>query len=174
VQLTVTGRHVEVTEALRRYIDNRVRRLERYGLKLDEAQVVLGVEKYRHTAEIILTLNGAVIQGKESTTEMYASIDRVFDQMRRRVRKRKEILSDHKPRSFSRKAPQAGPGPAMPRSPIRTVRMPLPTLTVEDAVGRVPLPPSSILVFLNPSTERVQVLRRLADGDIELVDPEPA
>jgi putative sigma-54 modulation protein len=162
-----------VTEALRRYIDARMQRLQRYGLKLDEAQVVLGVEKYRHTAEVILSLNGTVIQGKESTNAMYASLDRVFDQMRRRIRKRKEILSDHKPRAAVRKTRGVAAGAVPLESVIRSVRIPVPRLTVPEAAERLPSSPSSIVMFLNRSTERVQILRRLDSGEIELLDPQP-
>lgn len=173
MRLTITGRHIEVTEALRQHIDSRMQRLERYGMRLDEAQVILEVEKYRHTAEVILALNGAVIQGKESTNEMYASIDRVFDQMRRRIQKRKEILSDRKSRASARRPRPEQRRPSAPLPAVQTVRTPLPTLTVEQAVQRLALPLSSVMVFLDPATERVQVLRRLENGEIELIDPRP-
>lgn len=172
MRLTITGRHVDVTEALRRHIAVRMERVERYGMKLDDAQVILAVEKYRHTAEVILTLNGAVIQGKESTNEMYASIDRVFDQMRRRVRKRKEILADHKPRTPTRRV-RSPKKPVAPAPAIRKIRVPLATLTLEQAVDRLGPQPSSVMVFLHATAGRVQVLRRLYNGEIELVDPQP-
>lgn len=173
MRLTITGRHVDVTEALRRYIGTRMQRLDRYRLKLDEAQVVLGVEKYRHTAEVILTVNGRVIQGKESTTEMYASLDRVFDQMGRRIRKRKEILSNHKPQGSVRSRPAAARArEAGPR--IKSLRVPAPRLTVREAAETLPVAPSALVMFVDASTDRVQVLRRLENGGIELLDPQPS
>ncbi|MDE3117900.1 MAG: ribosome-associated translation inhibitor RaiA, partial [Nitrospirota bacterium] len=78
MQILITGRHVEVTPALRRYIEVRMKRVERFEAKLGDVQVILGVEKYRHTAEVILTLNGVAVQAKASTKEMYASIDEVL------------------------------------------------------------------------------------------------
>jgi len=90
MRVFITGRHVKVTGALRRYIETRVRRLDRYGLTLRDVQVVVGVEKYRHIAEVILTLNGVVIQGKASTNEMYSSVDLVLEKISAQVRKRKE------------------------------------------------------------------------------------
>ncbi len=174
MRLTITGRHVDVTEALRRYIDTRMQRLDRYGLKLDEAQVILGVEKYRHTAEVILTVNGRVIQGKESTDEMYASLDRVFDQMGRRIRKRKEILSNHKPRGSVRTRPAPGARAREAAPSIRSLRVPAPRLTVREAAETLPAAPSALVMFVDASTERVQVLRRLDNGGIELLDPQPS
>ncbi len=85
MRVLITGRHMEMSAALRRYIETRMKRLERYGVKLEGAQVVLDVEKYRHTAELTLSLNGATIQGRASTNEMYASIDQLFDKISRQV-----------------------------------------------------------------------------------------
>ena len=50
---------------------------------------MVGVEKYRHAAEMVFRLNGHVIQGKSSTTEMYGSVDQLVDKILRQVRKRK-------------------------------------------------------------------------------------
>lgn len=99
MRIMITGRHIEVTAALRRYIEARIKRLARYGMKLGGVQIVLSVEKYRHTAEIVLALDGAVIQGKTATTEMYASIDQLMDKISRQLVKRKEKLVDHKIRT---------------------------------------------------------------------------
>ncbi len=173
MRLAITGRHVEITPALRRHIEARVKRLERYGVKLGRAEVVLGVEKYRHTAELIVTLNGAVLQSKASTTEMYASVDRLLDKVARQIRKRKEKLINRKARSATARIP--GPGgasvPVLP--PVRTVRPPLPMLTLTEALGRLG-PDAGLLVFKDALSARVQVLRRLDSGAVELIDPQPA
>jgi putative sigma-54 modulation protein len=95
MRVRITGRHVQITPALKRYIETRMRRLERYDSKLGDVAVVLGVEKYRHTAEVILTLNRTMIQAKASTKEMYASIDQLFDKISRQVRKHKKKLIRH-------------------------------------------------------------------------------
>ena len=79
MRVTITGRHMTVTPALRQYLDERLQKLERYRVKPARGQFVLAVEKYRHTAEGVVTVNGQTIQGKVSTREMYASIDRLLD-----------------------------------------------------------------------------------------------
>ena len=174
MRVMITGRHVEITPALRRHIETRMKRLERYGVTLGGVQVVVGVEKYRHTAEVILRLNGATIQGRASTNEMYASIDRLLGKIGRQVRKRKEKLVNHKPRAGSLR-------PARPRTEaehkstgIQTVRVSLPTLTVAGALGRLGKAPSSLLVFVNAALDRLQVMQRLDHGGVELIDPQPA
>jgi len=174
MQIMITGRHVEITSALRRYVESRARRLGRYGLKLGDIQVILSVEKYRHTAEVVLPLDGAVIQGKTSTTEMYASIDQLFDKVCRQVVKRKEKLADHKPRSLptpSRAVPRRPPAEPMD---IETVRVPLHHLTVMEAKRRLERDPQGLVIFRDTSTDRVHVMRRLENGSVQLFDPQPS
>ncbi len=90
-----------VTPALRRYLDERLQKLERYGVRPASGQFVLAVEKYRHTAEGVVTVNGRTIQGKVSTREMYASIDRLLDKIGRQLVKKKEKLVERKLRGRS-------------------------------------------------------------------------
>ena len=173
-RVIITGRHVEITDALRRYIETRMKRLERYGVTLGDVQVVVGVEKYRHTAEVILTLNGVAIQGRASTNEMYASIDRLLDKISCQVRKRKEKLVNHKPRAASLRSAQARTEGEHKSTGIHTVRVSPPTLTVAEALGRLGKDPSSLLIFVNGALGRLQVMQRLDHGGVELIDPQPA
>lgn len=170
MRVFITGRHVKVTGALRRYIETRVRRLDRYGLTLRDVQVVVGVEKYRHIAEVILTLNGVVIQGKASTNEMYSSIDQVLEKISAQVRKRKERRIRHKPTlRQARRREETGPEPVG----FTIVRVPLRALTVEEAIGYLSEQPSAVFLFMDPISNQVQVMRRLDNGGIELIDPQP-
>ncbi|HZS12040.1 MAG TPA: ribosome-associated translation inhibitor RaiA [Nitrospirales bacterium] len=104
MRVTIVGRHIAVTPALRRYVASRLKVLERFGAERATAHVILSVEKFRHTAEIVLTHRGNVIQGKVASTEMYGSLDRVADRIRRQLLKRKERLVNHKPRAARRSA----------------------------------------------------------------------
>ncbi len=173
MRVIITGRHVKVTGALRRYIETRMKRLDRYGVALRDVQVVVGVEKYRHIAEVILTLNGVVIQGKASTNEMYSSIDQVLEKISAQVRKRKERRIRHKLESHSlRLARRREETEARPMG-LTTVRVPLRALTVEEAVGHLSEQPSAVFLYVDPVSNRIQVMRRLDNGQIELIDPQP-
>jgi putative sigma-54 modulation protein len=175
MRVMITGRHVEVTAALRRYIETRMKRLERYGAKLGTVQVVLGVEKYRHTSEVILNLNGAVIQAKTSTKDLYASIDQLLDKISSRVRKHKEKLVNHKPvRSTALPLPAREREAGVKAAGIKTVRLPLQRLTLAEAVEHLDEQTSAMVVFVNSVSNRMQVLRRTETGALELIDPQPA
>ncbi len=171
MRVLITGRHMEVSGALRRHIEDRMKRLERYGGKLGDVQVVLDVEKYRHSAELTLDLNGATIQGRASTNEMYASIDQLFDKVSRQVRKRKERLVNHKPRTAPARAKRlAGESREKPVR-INTVRIPLLTLTPAEAIDRLGDASAALCVFQDAASRRVQIARRLDNGRVEVIDP---
>ena len=72
MRLMITGRHVAVTPALRDYIETRMERLDRYGLKLGTLQILLSLEKFHHVAEVVGVVQGRRLQAKTSTEEMYA------------------------------------------------------------------------------------------------------
>lgn len=172
MQVRITGRHVDITAALRRYIESRMKRLERYEPKLGDVQVILGVEKYRHTAEANLTVNGVSVQAKASTREMYASIDELLDKVTRQVSKRKEKLSRRKTARANRFPLLVSPDQSPAYVPdIRTVRVSLVRMAVAEAAERLGEQPGSILVFHNDASDRVQVMRRLETGAVELIDP---
>ena len=171
--LMITGRHVEVTPALRRYVESRFKRLEKYGTRFGDVQVVLSVEKYRHVAEVVLPVNGAVVQGKTSTTEMYASIDQLFDKVSRQILKRKEKLTNHKvkPTTVTRARTRKASPPAVE---VETVRVMLHELSMAQAASRLGHEPHAFVVFKDPVMNRVQVLRRLESGVVQLIDPRPS
>lgn len=88
---------MDLTPALRNYVETRFGRLDRYGLKVGSLQVVLAVEKLQHKAEVTGAVSGKRIQAKTSTPEMYATIDALVDRVDAQLRKWKERLVDHKP-----------------------------------------------------------------------------
>jgi len=97
MRLKITGRHMDITPALKDYVETRFGRLDRYGLKVESLEVVLGVEKLQHKAEAIGTVNGKSVQAKTSTPEMYATIDALVNRVDTQLRKWKERLASHKP-----------------------------------------------------------------------------
>ena len=76
MQVTVIGRHIEATEALKQYATEKLSRLEKYLPKTIQVVVTLSVvKKIHHIAEAVIKSNGLVIQASEETEEMYSAID---------------------------------------------------------------------------------------------------
>ncbi len=95
MNITVSGRHLEVTPALKQYVVDKTKRLDKYCPNIIDVSAILAVEKYRHIAEITVLVGGARINSKEATEDMYSSIDKVLEKIERQLRKHKEKISDH-------------------------------------------------------------------------------
>lgn len=95
MQSTITGRHLEVTPALRSYVESKLQRLERHHEPPTSAQVILAVEKVDQKAEAILHVSGETVYAEAVDEDMYAAIDALVDKLDRQLRRHKEKRSDH-------------------------------------------------------------------------------
>ena len=101
MQITTTFRHMESSEALKSYAEEKLGRVQKYIDEPIVAQVFLTVEKIRHIAEITINAKGITIKASEETNDMYAALDAVIDKIERQMRRYKERLKAHKPASES-------------------------------------------------------------------------
>ncbi len=95
MQLNLTGHHVEVTPALRGYVEKKLERIGRHFDQVIDVHCVLTVEKLRQKAEATLHASGCDIHAVATEPDMYAAIDVLSDKLDRCVRKHKEKLTDH-------------------------------------------------------------------------------
>src|SRR6201985_2431245 len=95
MQLNVTGHHIEVTAALRGYLEKKLERIARHFDQVIDVHCVLSVEKLRQKAEATLHVRGNAIHADAVGEDMYASIDLLMDKLDRCVKKHKEKLCDH-------------------------------------------------------------------------------
>ncbi len=95
MQLDLSGHHVEVTPALRGYVNKKFERISRHFEHLIDVHCVLTVEKLRHKAEATLMLRGTKIYADATDGDMYAAIDALTDKLDRCVKKHKEKANDH-------------------------------------------------------------------------------
>lgn len=95
MQINLTGHHVELTEALRNYVNDKFQRLERHFDNVIDVHVILSVEKLRQQAEASLNLSGNQIFADSVNEDMYAAIDALVDKLDRQVIKHKEKMKDH-------------------------------------------------------------------------------
>jgi putative sigma-54 modulation protein len=96
MQINLTGHHVDITEAMRNYVESRFERLERHFDDVLDAHVVLAVEKLRHSAEATIQVNGGNIHAEATEEDMYAAIDALSDKLDRQILKHKEKKSSHR------------------------------------------------------------------------------
>jgi putative sigma-54 modulation protein len=96
MEINVTGHHVDVTQALRDYVIDKMQRVSRHFDHVISANVVLTVERRNHEAEVTVHAPGRSLFANHAAEDMYAAIDGLVDKIDRRVRRYKEKLTDHK------------------------------------------------------------------------------
>ena len=97
MQLNITGRHIDVTDALRNYVTTKVARLERHYDHITNVQVVLAVDKAAQMAEAIVHAgHGHEIFADAEADNLYAAIDALSDKLDRQIVKHKEKLANHR------------------------------------------------------------------------------
>lgn len=95
MQITISGHHVEITEALRSYVTSKLERLERHFDQVSNIDVILSVEKLVQKAEATVPVNGQNLFANAEDQDMYAAIDALVDKLDRQIIKRKEKVTNH-------------------------------------------------------------------------------
>lgn len=176
MQITIIGRHLEATEALKQYASERFQKLERYLPRNSHATITLSVvKKVHHIADAMIKADGVLIQASEETAEMYSSIDLLYEKIDRRVRKYKEKLTDHKHQTGIAglaNAAAAAPHPEdlIPQI-IKTKRFDLKPMLPEEAVMQMELLDKPFFIFANAGNGHVSVIYRRKDGNVGLIEP---
>jgi putative sigma-54 modulation protein len=95
MELTVTGRQVEVTAPMREYVKSKFDRLARHFDQLLSVHVILGVEKLAQCAEATLNVSGKTLHAEAEGKDAYAAIDGLVDKLDGQIKRHKERLTDH-------------------------------------------------------------------------------
>ncbi len=95
MQINLTGHHLDLTDALRSYVNDKFVRLERHFDHINNVHVILEVDKVRQIAEAKLNVNGGEIFATSEDEVMYAAIDSLVDKLDRQVIKHKEKMIRH-------------------------------------------------------------------------------
>lgn len=103
MQLTITGHHIDLTDSMRTYVENKLAKIERHFDHMTDVHCVLTVEKLEHKAEATVHLAGGTIHADAVEPDMYAAIDGLVDKLSRQVTKHKEKLTDHHAREVAKR-----------------------------------------------------------------------
>jgi|SRR3990172_10341725 len=95
MQINLTGHHMDITPAIRSYVEGKFRRLERHFDHMTNVQVILSIEKERQKAEARIEVNRGTLFADSEHEDMYAAIDTLMDKLDRQIIKHKEKLKNH-------------------------------------------------------------------------------
>ena len=190
MKLVIQGKNIEITDAIRSYVDQKITKAVSHFKHLtNEVDVNLSVAKNaritpKQSAEVTLYINGAVVRAEESSENLYASIDLVADKITRQLRKYKEKrnhrhTSSVKPNDalVTSESPTANvsellnKSPELPDAVLRTKYFSMPPMTVQEALEQLELVDHDFYMFSNADTGEINVVYERNHGGYGLLQP---
>lgn len=181
MQVNITFRHLESTEALKSYAREKVEHVQKFIDRPSEAHVVLYVDNLEHHADINLKAGPFHLRGQARSEDMYASIDLATDKIQKQLKKHKDKLRNHK---FT--AQPEGWEPVavrhevfdLERHPsdrvVKSSSFQAKPMSLDEAVLQMDLLDSQFYVFQNAKDQAVNIVYRRDDGNLGLIEARTA
>lgn len=175
MKIIVSGKNLEVTEALKEKVIKKVGKLEKYFQPGTEAHVTMSVEKNRQIIEVTIPFKGIITRAEVSNEDMYASIDKAVDILERQIQKNKTRLQKHLHESAF-KGDNFDSNVNIPEEHefkiVRSKRFAIKPMAIEEAVLQMNLIGHEFFMFSNAESKEVNVVYRRKDGNYGLIEPE--
>ena len=180
MQLQVKGRNLEVSDAIRRYAEQKLAKLERQ-LKDPRVELELTVERNpshsaSQVAEATIWTRGPVLRAREASTDMHASIDQLVEKLERQVTRYRTRGRSRRRRAARANEPTPDTVPALQEEsePViaKTKNFAVTPLSPQDAVLQLELIGHDFFVFRNDESDEVNVVYRRRDGQYGLIEPQ--
>jgi putative sigma-54 modulation protein len=184
----IRGNHIEVTDALHRFVEKKLGRLEKYFdiTQTADAHVVLSVLRDKHKVEVTISFPSLLLRAEELSEDMYASVDLVVEKLERQIRKFKTKVN-RKPRygitprslftedsfTYVNLKPTGMDGEESSEfEVVRTKRFNFKPMGTEEAILQMNLLGHNFFVFSNAHTDQTNVVYKRKDGKYGLIEPE--
>ncbi len=179
----IRGENIEVTPAIREYVEKKIAKLERYFTETPAAQVNVNLKVYsdkKSKVEVTIPMTQLVLRAEETNADMYAAIDLIVDKLERQIRKHKTKIN----RKFREKgsittlftvSEEKGGAPAIEEDledleVVRTKRFDLKPMDSEEAILQMNLLGHNFYVFTNAETQNTNVVYKRKDGRYGLIE----
>lgn len=175
MNIKVTGKNIEITDAIREYVESKADRLEKFENANTELNVVCSIEREEQIVELQLSHNGDFVKIEERNNDLYASIDLALDRLERQMRKDKEKKADkNKEASLKDKflnmiSNVTGKDEG---EVTKTKCYEIKPLALEDAKLKLSSSDDMFLTFIDADSKEVHVLYKRGDSTFGLVIPE--
>lgn len=194
--ITIIGRHVQITDAMKAYALEKVSKIEKFNLRVVDVDVTMDIQKLDHIVAIILRVDHIVIKSQAVSPNMYASIDLATDKMQSQLRKYHSRIRDHqgkKPSDIEMNVNVLRPSEADVldmngdideenrrelldkyrfHDIVKHESMPLKLLTNDEAIMKMELSGDAFLIFRNEEDRKLKVIYRRNDGNFGVIEPE--
>lgn len=194
----VTGRGVQVTDAMKDYAIEKISKIERFSDRIVSVNIIMEIQKLSHRVEIILKVNNLKIVGTGESGDMYVSIDMAVNKLHSQLLKYKSRLQNHQARRVSAVDMNVNvielykgdddltevndeiddennnqlARSFSPHKIISRETKPLKMLTAAEAVMKIELSQDPFLVYRSEEDQKIKVIYRRKDGNLGVLEPE--
>ena len=174
MRINITGRNIDLTNALKNQVTKKLSKLEKYFAPDAEARVVLSRSKGKEKIEVTIPTKNGFIRAEDATDDFYASIDLVEESIERQIKKYKSKLVDRKQSAvpFSDFFINESAGADEEIKIIKNKKFEIKPMDPEEACLQMELLGHNFFVFVNSQTEAVNVVYRRNDKNYGLIEPE--
>lgn len=193
--IQITGRHIEITNAIKEYVLEKISKLERFMNRIIDVIVILDIQKLEHRVELLLNASGLKIMSQAITSDMYVSIDQAVAKLEAQILRYKSKIQDYHAKGravhdmpvdiLSRplesidvldsetEDDNESDLPVISHRVVKQETLPLKTLTYDEAVMKMELSGDALtfLIFKNEADQRLKIIYRLENGDYGIVEP---
>ncbi len=193
--IAVVGRHVLVTEAMKKYATDKIHKMDRISDRIIDVTVTMDIQKLEHRLSIVMFVGNVKIKVQAITEDMYASIDLAVDKLQAKLRKYKKRIQEHQAKPLHSVDMQVNvlraPDPIeevneaieeenqrqlesdfFPTEVVRKTSTPLKTLTFGEALMKFELSDEPFLLYRSEETQKIKVVYHLEGGEIALLELE--
>ncbi|MFD1455333.1 ribosome hibernation-promoting factor, HPF/YfiA family [Levilactobacillus lanxiensis] len=175
----IRGENIEVTDAIRDYVEKRISKLEKYFDNNVEAIAHVNLKVYQNKTakvEVTIPLPYLTLRAEETSPDLYASVDLVTDKLERQIRKyktkvnRKSREKGYKNLDFSPDADSEKPADSNELEVVRTKRVSLKPMDNEEAVLQMDMLGHDFFIYEDAETNGISIVYRRNDGRYGLIE----
>jgi putative sigma-54 modulation protein len=178
MRLQVKGKNLDVSDSIRSYAEDKLRKLERQLADPTQIELELSIERNpsisaNHVAEATIWTKGPTLRAREASADMRASIDQLVDKLERQVQRYRQKRRRRTGRDNGTNL-DAGPSAGEESEPVivKTKQFAVKPMAPEEAVLQLELVGHDFFVFENAETGEVNVVYRRRDGRYGLIEPQ--
>ena len=185
MKFIISGKHINVTDALKEKVRRKIGKLNKYFSESTEAHVTMSVEKVRQIIEVTILYNGVVFRAEVASDDMYSSIDKAVDILERQIRKNKTKLEKKLHKDAFKNGNGNGNSDLISETEedveefneddykvVRTKKFAIKPMTIEESILQMNLVGHEFFVFSNAETKEVNVVYKRRNGTYGLIEPE--
>lgn len=171
MKLNIKGRNIELTDALRQYIEKRINKFEKFLAELSEAVVTISTEKFTHKIDVLLKVNGHLIQAEGKTEDLYSAVDQVVEKLEKQILKYKEKVQNKNKKDSNKYNVAPAESSEIAKKIVKFKKFDLRPMAPDEAVDQMELLDKDFFIFLNSFTGDINVVYRRKDGNYGLIEP---